>query len=190
MNILFEKEICEYLDIPSIPKTKWDGKTSFKNGVAVLSLAFSEQQVYASCSFNAERNKTPRVTHVFSPHTFKRIEEVFVVPAYMDVDVESFDMSEESKAAANAIIEEAKELEKDIAPQINIEGNSKYYFPEITSMEEAQAYIRAYDNEHGNKGAKMPSNEDEILTRLAVIWRGEENRKQKKTQRTKRQRRK
>lgn len=190
MNILFEQEVCEYLDIPSIPKTKWDGKTTFKSGVAVLSLAFGNQRAYATCAFNAERDKKPRVTHVFSAHTFKRIDEIYVVPAYMDVDIESFDISEESKKAATQVLEEAKELEQTHIEDVSVGASGKYYFQEITSLEEAQAFIHAYDKEHGNKEAKMLTSEDEILTRLAVIWRSEENKKRKRTTKTRKQRRK
>ena len=33
-----EQEVCRYLSIPNIPKKKWDGKSSFKFGVAVTEL--------------------------------------------------------------------------------------------------------------------------------------------------------
>ena len=36
--IEFEKEVIKYLNIPSIPKKEWDGKSSFSKGVALLEL--------------------------------------------------------------------------------------------------------------------------------------------------------
>ena len=50
MNIEFEKEVCAWLTIPSIPKKEWDGNSSFKYGVAVINQKGNEKvQVQCSC---------------------------------------------------------------------------------------------------------------------------------------------
>ena len=53
MEILFEKEICSFLEIPSVPLKEWNKKDSFKFGVAVTNLIM-ERQAYAVCSYDAD----------------------------------------------------------------------------------------------------------------------------------------
>ena len=56
--IQFEKEVLGYLNIPSVPLKKFDGK-SFKDGVAVVELR-SGSEAYAVATFDEENDKEPR----------------------------------------------------------------------------------------------------------------------------------
>ena len=47
-----EKELLSFLDLPSIPRKEWDGKTEFDKGVAVVSL-YGGYEAYAIASFNS-----------------------------------------------------------------------------------------------------------------------------------------
>ena len=106
-TIYFEREVCEYLGIPSIPKRVWDGKSSFRDGVAVVELC-DGSEAYAVATFDADSDASPTVKKVFTLERFLGVREVYVVPPYMDGDVQSFDLSDEDKRKAQAILDEAK----------------------------------------------------------------------------------
>ena len=59
--IQFEKEIIEFLGLPSIPRKEWDKEKAFDKGVAVLELQ-DGQEAYAVCSCTDGK---PVVTKVF-----------------------------------------------------------------------------------------------------------------------------
>ena len=62
--ISFEKEVCSYLNIPSLPKKEWDGKSSFKNAVATIKLGGS-RLAYAVASYDEANDDAPRVVKSF-----------------------------------------------------------------------------------------------------------------------------
>lgn len=168
--ILNEKEICEYLGIPSIPKKKWDGKSSFKRGVGIVDLVLGGQS-YAVVSFDAEKDKDCKVVKVFNMEQFKLgFDNVFVVPDYMDTDVETMDLDEESKRAAKTLVDEVKDLENadDASSKVELPEN-EYYFPNITSDEEAIAFLTSYNKTNKIRG-KIPTTHEHIIMRLSVVY--------------------
>lgn len=168
--ILNEKEVLDFLQLPKVPAKEWDGKTSFKDGVAVVNL-YGGMQMYAIATFDSEVDTNPRIKKVFSGEPFYDIVKIFVVPTYMakEEDVKDFDVDEQSKKAAQAILEEAKELEnegtKDEKP---VEDENEWIFAEIHSMEEAKAWVKNYKLKNRIKGA-LPKDEESMKLYLAVI---------------------
>jgi hypothetical protein len=180
MNIYFEKEICEYLSLPSIPKKKWDGKSSFTSGVAITNIACNNQ-AYAVCTFNAEHDKEPRVIKAFSQEMFFGIEDIFVVPQYMETDVDDMDLDDESKKAAERLAQEAKELYNndigDDAKKIDeMKELPEWIFPEISNKEEARAWLTQYNSTNKIRG-RIPDNVETIKMRLLNIYYSQSNRK-------------
>lgn len=176
--ILYEQQVCDQLNIPSIPKKEWDGKSSFKYGVAVLDLV--DRQAYAVATFNNEKDEEPRIIKVFTLEQFNGISKVYIVPDYMDDNVDNMDLDDESKQAAKALLEEAAELENegsgDDATQI---PENEYFFDHIHNDDEAAAFIKDYNKRNRIKG-RVPTNHDALVMRLSVIYSETENKKNKK----------
>ena len=170
--IQFETEICDYLSIPSIPKKKWDGKTSFKDGVAVIDNG-NGLSSYAVCTFNSDKEPAPRVVKVFSQEPFSSVGDIYVVPSFMNTDVEHMGMDDESKKAAERLISEANELsatsdkEKDEIDEMK--SLPEWIFPEVSNKEEAQAWLRNYNTTNKLKG-RIPENEETLKLRLLNIY--------------------
>ena len=182
-----EKDVCEYLEIPSIPKKKWDGKSGFKHGVGIVEIG-GGNQAYAVVSFNPEKDEECRVVKVFTSEPFTSnlsTDNVFVVPDYMDTDVENMDLDEASKAAAQALVNEAKDLENVDTAAAKVEmPENEYYFDNIHDDDEAMAFIKSYNQSNKIRG-KVPTTHDAIVMRLSVIY-SEINNKQSKTTTNKR----
>ena len=161
MGIRFEKEVCQYLSLPSIPLKEWNGKSSFKYGVAVTKLLLGDL-AYAVCTFNADTDKEPRIKKVFAEESFSGIDKIFVVPSYMDTkDIENADLDEQSKEAAERLAQETEELAE--TPE------NEYFFDHIHNDEEAIAFITAYNRDNNIRGA-VPSKHETLLMRLGVIF--------------------
>lgn len=172
--ILNEKEVCVYLDIPSIPKKKWDGKTSFQYGVAITELIGGGQS-YAVVSFDNEKDLSPRVKKVFELEQFKSIGDIFIVPSYMDADVENMDLDDESKAMAQLLVDEANEGISN-TEIFNDEPKNEYYFDNIHNDDEAIAFIRSYNKSQSKgKKRKVPKNHESIIVALSVIYNEVQN---------------
>jgi hypothetical protein len=172
MGIRFEKEVCQYLSLPSIPLKEWNGKTSFKDGVAVTKLLLGDL-AYAVCTFNADTDKEPRIKKVFAEERFSGIDKVFVVPPYMDTkDIENADLDEQSKEAAERLAQETEELtETPDEKEEKVEmPKNKYFFDHIHNDEEAIAFITAYNRDNNIRGA-VPSKHETIVMRLGVIYK-------------------
>ena len=152
--ISFEKEVCSYLNIPSLPKKEWDGKSSFKNAVA---------------SYDEAKDDAPRVVKSFMTEPFYGIDKIFVVPSYMDTDVDNMDLDEQSKKAAEDLKKEVDELEKQGADENMEVPENEYCFDHIHNDEEAIAFIEAYNRENNIKGA-IPKKHESIIARLTVIY--------------------
>jgi len=175
--INFEKEICDYLSLPAIPLKEWNGKESFKDGVAVVELSLGEL-AYAVCTFDAQKDKEPRIKKVFTQIPFTHVASILVVPSYMDTkDIDDADLDEQSKEAAQRIVDEANELTNDDYDKITLPDN-EYFFDNIHNDDEAIAFITSYNKENGIKGA-IPSKHDTIVLRLGVIY-SDLNKKNKK----------
>ena len=188
--IFCEGEICRYLEIPNIPKKKWDGKSSFKRGVGIVDLSLGNQ-MYVIVTFDAEKDEECRVIKVFNMEQFNMpsfgVDNVFVVPDYMDTDVESMDFDEESKKAAQALVNEAKDLENvdDVSAKVELPEN-EYYFDNIHDDEEGMAFIKSYNTSNKIRG-KVPTTHEAIVMRLSVIY-SEINGKSNKSTTNKRKR--
>lgn len=172
-KISFEKEVLQYLNLPSVPKKKWNGKDSFKEGVAVISMR-DESKSYAVAAFDAEKDESPRIRKVFSQEPFVGVGDIFVVPSYMDTveDVQDMDLDKESKEAALRLAEEAKELEDE---GVESEGMKEmkalpeWVFDEVHNLDEGIAYIKAFNQKNKIKG-KVPSKEEAVKLRLLTIY--------------------
>jgi len=183
--IQFEQEVCDFLAIPSIPKKKWDGQSSFRDGVAVTNLA-QDRKAYAICTFDADVDKEPRIKKIFAFETFFGIEDIFVVPAYMDTDVEHMDLDDASKEAADRLVQETNEIiaeETHEEPQEEKEENP-FYFEEIHNIEEARAWLQSYNSNHGIKG-RVPSDENTIKLRLLTIYTEQQQQQKKNNKKSK-----
>ena len=170
--IEFEKEIIDFLGLPSIPKKKWDGTTPFDKGVAVIKMR-DERLAYAVCSFIPERgDKEVMITKVFDIEPFNGVTDIFVVPNYItDVaEVEDMDLDEDSKKKAEVLLNEATELENENVVDEKLDNpQNEYYFDNITNDDEARAFIKAYNKKNKIKG-KIPRSHDGIIMRLSVIY--------------------
>lgn len=168
--ILFEKEVCAQLRIPSIPKREWDGKSSFQTAVAVVTLR-TGYDAFAVATFNKDIDKIPRIIKVFSDEPFSIIRKLFIVPEYMNVnDIDSLDLDDASKANAATLAQEAEAIEAEGTDEENEYKNlPEWVFPEITNKDEAIAWLSAYRKENKIRG-KMPKNEDTIKSCLLSAY--------------------
>ena len=171
MGILFEKEIIGYLNLPSIPKKEWDGKSSFQKGVALLGMS-DEREAYAVASFDADRDEAPNVIKVFGVEQFTELKKVFVVPAYMSTkeEVADMDLDEESKKKAQQVLDEANEMENEGTKEENhMESLPEWIFSEIHSKDEAIAWLKNFQSRNKQKG-RIPTTEENIKLRLFSIY--------------------
>lgn len=166
-KIYFENEVCKYLNLPSIPVKEWDGKSSFKSGVAIVN-GISGLKYYAICGYDADNDKEPSVKKVFSQEPFNGIEKILVVPSYMDTDLKDADLDEESKAAAERMIQESEEIIEETSEGEPAEEENEWVFPDIHNIEEARAFIQSWNSRNKVKG-KIPTNEETIKLRLLSI---------------------
>lgn len=176
-KIDFEEKIVAYLGLPSLPQKTWDGRSSFKHGVATIEFV-DGRKAYAVCSYDSETDKQPRITKVFSLEPFKSfdVESIRVVPTYMDVDgVENWDLDEKSKKAAQGIIDEGNAMiAEGKEDKVEVPEN-EYCYPQITSDEEAIAFLRARANGRGH----LPTTHEGIVAKLTAMWMDEQNNNKK-----------
>lgn len=168
-----ENEICQFLGIPSIPKKKWDGRSGFKNGVGIVNLS-TGGQAYVVVTFDPEKDEDCRVIKVFTQEQFTvekfNSDDVFVIPEYMDTDVESMDFDDSSKQAATALVNEALDLENADDAKLKVElPENEYFFDNIHNDDEAMAFIKSYNTSNKIRG-KVPTSHESIVMRLSVIY--------------------
>lgn len=174
MNIAFEKEVLQYLNIPSIPLKEFDGKSSFDNGVAVVDLG-DEMSAYAVATFDAEKDEKPRIKKTFSLEPFYGIKKVFVVPSYMETSkeaIEKSDLDNESKEAALKLAEEAEELENsgtESEEMKEMKELPEWVFDSINNAEEAYAFVQSYNKRNKIKG-RVPKDAEALKLRLLTIY--------------------
>ena len=169
--IRFEKEIITFLDIPSIPKKEWDGKSSFAKGVAVLEMR-DGNEAYGVCTFDADVDKKPNIVKVFGIEPFANIKQVFVVPAYMTTEdeIKDMDLDEQSKKKVQQVLDEAKEVENEGTKEENPMANlPEWIFPEIENKEQAVAWLKNYQSRNKQKG-RIPTTDENIKLRLFSIY--------------------
>ena len=176
-----ENEILDYLNIPSVPKREWDGKRGFEDGVAVTRLVGGDL-AYAVATYDVELDDAPRIKKTFTLEQYVGIENIFIVPSYMDLNVEGLDIDEASERAAKTLVEEVVEMESGgdtaITEEEPRDNKHEYFFPEIHDDEEAEAYVRAYNKKNRIKG-RIPRSHDGLKMKLYVIWKEEEKKKKK-----------
>lgn len=176
-----EKEVLEFLGLPSIPKKEWDGHSSFKDAVVVLDL-IGGRQAYAVATFDNMKDGAPRIKKVFGSEQFDGYSKLFVVPSYMDTDVEGMDLDDVSKQRARELVEEVKEMqgETNVDESVSImDGtNGDYMYEHIHNDEEAMAYIKSY-NKRNRINGKVPTSHDEIIMRMAAIFADETSKERK-----------
>ena len=177
-----EKEVLDFLGLPSIPKKEWDGHSSFKDAVVVLDLV-GGRKAYAVATFDSAKDGAPRIKRVFGSEQFDGYSKIFVVPAYMDTTVDEMDLDEVSKQRARELVEEVKELQGETSEEESvIDGtNGDYMYEHIHNDEEAMAYIKSY-NKRNRINGKVPTSHDEIVMRMAAIY-AEETSKERKGKR-------
>lgn len=167
----FEKEVLLFLNIPSIPKKEWDGKSSFAKGVAVLEMR-DGNEAYGVCAFDADFDKKPNVVKVFGIEPFVGIEKVLVVPAYMttEEEIKDMDLDEQSKKKVQQVLDEAKEVENEGTKEENpMENLPEWIFPEIENKEQAVAWLKNFQSRNKQKG-RIPTTEENIKLRLYSIY--------------------
>lgn len=179
--ILNEKEICQYLGIPSIPKKKWDGKKPFRSGVAITELRNGMGEAYAVATFDTDRDNKPRIKKVFSMLPYDKVVEIFIVPDYMNENVDDMDFTDDDKKKAQWLIDEANEIVAghDGEQEVVAENKNPYLFDHIHNDDEARAYIAAYNKANRIKG-RVPASHEALLMRLSVIYSGLNNENKKK----------
>lgn len=177
--ILYEKEILDFLNLPAIPKREWDGKSSFKVGVAVVDLQYGGQ-AYAVATFDAANNARPRIKKVFGIDWFVDIAAIYVVPSYMDNNVEEMDLDSESKKKAQQILDEAKEIENEGVEEENpLDKLPEWIFDEIHNREEAEAWLKNWNYRNHIKKGRIPQTEESLKLRLYAIYSELQNKKRK-----------
>ena len=185
MEVLYEESVIAYLNLPSIPKKEWNGKSSFDKGVAVVEL-YGSREAYAVASYDENKDSEPRIIKAFAQEPFSGIKKIFVVPNYMvtEEDVEKMDLDEESKKKATSVLKEAKEIENEGTgnEEDELAKLPEWIFPHITNREEAEAFVRSYRQRNKIKG-KVPQSDDNLKAYLYVIYKntqGKNNNKGKK----------
>ena len=170
--IQFEKEVLEYLNIPSVPKKEFDGKTAFPKGVAVVE-TIGKQEAFAIASFNPDNgDKEPKIVKVFGIEPFRKINKIFIVPSYMNTkeEIKDMDLDEQSKKKVQQVLDEAKEMENEGTKDENpMENLPEWIFPEIENREQALAWLRRYNSVNKVKG-KLPQSDETIKLRLYSIY--------------------
>lgn len=167
--MLYEKEILEYLNVPSIPKKLWDGVKPFKNACGVVE---SKNGILCYAVFGfSEKANAAFVKKVFGEEPIIKIKEIYPVPDYMDMqDIEKWDLDEESKNAAKNLADEALEIESEKVE--NDEPLNEWIFDEIHNIDEARAFVASYRKRKKMRG-KPIKDEESLKNFLYVIWKNQ-----------------
>lgn len=167
--MLYEKEILEYLNVPSIPKKLWDGVKPFKNACGVVE---SKNGILCYAVFGfSEKANAAFVKKVFGEEPIIKIKEIYPVPDYMDMqDIEKWDLDEESKNAAKNLADEALEIESEKVE--NDEPLNEWIFDEIHNIDEARAFVASYRERKKMRG-KPIKDEESLKNFLYVMWKNQ-----------------
>ena len=167
--IFHQDDVCRFLAIPAVPKKRWDGEKSFKDGVAVTDLV-DGTQAYAVATYDSEQDNEPRIRKVFAQVPFRAVSDIYVVPNYMDKEIDTMDLDEDSKRAAKEILDQATALEtKDTEDkETETENTPEWVFDEIHNIDEAKAWIKSYRKRNKIRGS-IPKTEENIKAYLLVV---------------------
>lgn len=169
--VLFEHEVTEYLGLPGIPRKEWNGRDAFAKGVALLDLT-DGREAYAVATYDTEKDEAPRVVKVFGIEPFRGVKQILVVPNYMTSmeEVEGMDLDAESKKKVKEILREAEEMENEgVKEKDAMEGLPEWVFDEIHSREEAEAWLRNYNQANRIRG-RIPTTDETLKLRLYAIY--------------------
>lgn len=172
MEIQCKDKVLAYYGLPAIPaeKHKWDGKTSFTQGVGIIRLS-SERLAYAPCTYDSEHDVRPRVIKAFLQEPFTLTDEIYVVPTFMNTNVDDMDLDEASKRAAERLAQEGDEIiaaHEDNAIREEIKALPEWVFDNIHNIDEARAFVQSWHSTNKIKG-KIPQNEETLKLRLLAI---------------------
>lgn len=170
-DMMYERDVLAYLNLPSLPRKEWDGESSFARGVCKL-LMRSGRYAYGVCTFDVDAGDVyPRIVKVFGLEPFVDVEEIYVVPEYMatESDVDDMDLDAESKEAVSAVLADAEELSSvgDEDAILDADDN-EWVFDEIHDAEEARAWLKSWNESHKVKGA-LPKKDETLKLRLLAI---------------------
>lgn len=166
--MLYEKEILEYLNIPSIPQKKWDGKP-FKNACGIVHLK-GKNTAFAVFGFSDSSN-APYIKKVFGEEPIINIGEIYPIPDYMDMQgIENWDVPDESKDAAQNLANEAIEMEKSQQNEEDEFLSNEWFFDEIHNIDEARAWVANYRKKKRMRG-KPIKDEESLKNFLYVIYK-------------------
>lgn len=170
-NKKFSTEICEFLNIPSIPNKEWDGKSSFESGVAIVKTVCDTEEC-AVCTFNNKVDKVAKIIKVWGSDPFLKILNVYPVPLYMEDDITKMDFHDESsKEAMEALLEEKKQLINEGIDKPK-DDTSEWGYSFIHDKKEAVAFLKTKKI----KGA-IPTKEEVLKMKLKALYRSEQKNK-------------
>lgn len=167
----FEKEVCKFLNIPSLPKNEWDKKSSFDNGVAIVKRLHGGEEL-AVCRFNSEADTDVRIIKDFGFEPFTEIISVYPIPSYMEDNITKMTFNDStSEEAMKALLLEKNELTSG-KTEDKKEEEYEFGFPFIKDKKEAIAYLKSK-----NPKAKISPNIDVIKNKLKVMYHNEQKNK-------------
>lgn len=167
--MLYEKEILDFLNCPSIPKKEWDGQKPFKNACGVIE-SKNGIKCYAVLGFSDKANAA-YVKKVFGEEPILKILKIYPIPDYMDInDIEKWDLDEESKNAAKTLADEALEIESENVK--SEEPTNEWIFDEIHNVDEARAFVASYRKRNKMRG-KPIKDEESLKNFLYVMWKNQ-----------------
>jgi len=179
--VMYEHEVTEHLGLPGIPRKEWNGRDAFAKGVALLDLA-DGREAYAVAAYDPKKDDAPRVVKVFGIDPFRGVKKIMVVPNYMTSmeEVEGMDLDAESKRKAKEILREAEEMENEgVKGKDAMEGLPEWVFDEIHSREEAEAWLRNYNQANHLRG-RIPATDETLKLRLYAIYANKDTKKKRK----------
>ena len=166
----FKKNVLKELNSP-MPKKKWDGKTQFDKGIAVVERVTGEK-TYALCS--CHDGKSISIIKDFICIPFKNILEVYPSLPYMEDDINNMDIKDEdSKEAMEGLLKEKEEIINDNKELEDMGGEWGFDF--IHDKEEALAFLK----EKITNG-RLPQKEEVIKAKLKAMYHEQQLEKKEK----------
>lgn len=166
----FKKEVLKELNSP-MPKKKWDGKTPFDKGIAVIERVTGEK-THALCA--CKDGEHVNIIKDFTYIPFKKILEVYPSLPYMEDDMNNMDIEDEdSKEAMEGLLKEKEDIVNDNKEPEDMGGEWGFDF--IHDKEEALAFLK----EKTPKG-RLPQQEEVIKAKLKAMYHDQQVEKNKK----------
>ncbi|MFA6875683.1 MAG: hypothetical protein WCQ87_03515 [Parabacteroides sp.] len=162
-----KREVCEFLKVPTIPKQKWDGKSDFDYGIAIVKRVTGDEEL-AVCSMKKNISDKVRIIKDFGTIPFTDIIDVYPIPPYMEDDIDNMDFTDEaSKEAMEALLQEKRGL---IDQGIDKPDEKVYEwgYPAIGNKKEAIAFLKSK-----SLRGKLPTNDAALKSKLRVMYHEE-----------------